>query len=140
MLRLVFLLLSVISASILPVVYGIDPLDRVPASSPRLENIAGSQVTQNVIVNQLVQVTADITNNQDISQDFVYIVQIKDEFGIIRYLAWISGSLEPGQSFSAARSWAPHTAGKFVAEIFVWESFSNPEPLSNSITLSMTAS
>ncbi len=140
MLRLVFLLLSVISASILPVVYGIDPLDRVPASSPRLENIAGNQVTQNVIVNQLVQVTADITNNQDISQDFVYIVQIKDEFGIIRYLAWISGSLEPGQSFSAARSWTPHTAGKFVAEIFVWESFSNPEPLSNLISLNITAS
>ncbi len=140
MLRLAFLLLGVISASILPVVYGIDPLDRVPASSPRLENIAGSQVSQNVIVNQLVQVTADITNNQDISQDFVYIVQIKDEFGIIRYLAWISGSLEPGQSFSAARSWTPHAAGKFVAEIFVWESFSNPEPLSNSISLSMTAS
>ncbi len=140
MLRLAFLLLGVISASILPVVYGIDPLDRVPASSPRLENIAGSQVTQNVIVNQLVQVTADITNNQDISQDFVYIVQIKDEFGIIRYLAWISGSLEPGQSFSAARSWTPRAAGKFVAEIFVWESFSNPEPLSNSISLNMTAS
>ncbi len=140
MLRLAFLLLSVISASILPVVYGIDPLDRVPASSPRLENIAGSQVSQNVIVNQLVQVTADITNNQEVTQDFVYIVQIKDEFGIIRYLAWISGSLEPGQSFSAARSWAPHTAGKFVAEIFVWESFSNPEPLSNLISFNMTAS
>jgi len=139
-LRLAFLLLGVISASILPVVYGIDPLDRVPASSPRLENIAGSQVSQNVIVNQLVQVTADITNNQEVTQDFVYIVQIKDEFGIIRYLAWISGSLEPGQSFSAARSWAPHTAGKFVAEIFVWESFSNPEPLSNLISLNMTAS
>ena len=65
-------------------------MDRVPASSPRLENFAGSQISQNVIVNQLVQVTADITNNQDISQDFVYIVQIKDEFGIIHYLAWIS--------------------------------------------------
>jgi hypothetical protein len=115
-------------------------LDRVPASSPRLENFAGNQVSQNVIVNQLVQVTADVTNNQDIPQDFIYIVQIKDEFGIIRYLAWISGTLEPGQSFSAARSWTPDTVGKFVAEIFVWESFSNPEPLSNSISLTMTAS
>jgi len=139
-LRLALLLLGLISASILPIVYGVDTLDRVPASSPRLENFAGSQIPQNVIVNQLVQVTADITNNQDISQDFVYIVQIKDEFGVIHYLAWISGSLDPGQSFSAARSWAPDTAGRFIAEIFVWESFSNPEPLSNSITLSMTAS
>jgi hypothetical protein len=139
-LRLVLLVLGVISASIVPLVYGIDVLDRVPASSPRLENIAGNQVSPNVIVNQLVQVTADVTNNQDISQDFVYIVQIKDEFEVIQYLAWISGSLEPNQSFSAARSWAPDVSGKFVAEIFVWESFSNPEPLSNSISLSMTAS
>ncbi|MFQ5572710.1 MAG: hypothetical protein ACE5EJ_00510 [Nitrosopumilaceae archaeon] len=129
-----------ISASILPGVYGIDALDRVPASSPRLENIAGHQVSENVIVNQLVQVTADITNNQDITQDFVYIVQIKDSHGIIRYLAWISGSLEPNQSFSAARSWTPDITGKFVAEIFVWESFLNPDPLSNMISLTMTAS
>lgn len=140
MLRVTLLVLGVISASIMPLVFGIDVLDRVPASSPRLENIAGKQVSQNVIVNQLVQITADITNNQDTSQDFVYIVQIKDEFGVIQYLAWISGTLEPEQSFSAARSWAPDTAGRFVAEIFVWESFLNPEPLSNSVTLNVTAS
>ncbi len=140
MLRLALLLLGVISASILPVVYAVEPLDRLQVTSPRLADFRSNTISENVIVNQLVVITADITNNQDISQDFVYIVQIKDEFGIIRYLAWISGSLEPGQSFSAARSWTPHAAGKFVAEIFVWESFSNPEPLSNSISLNMTAS
>ncbi|HET6517694.1 MAG TPA: hypothetical protein VFG25_05695 [Nitrosopumilaceae archaeon] len=140
MIRLLFLLLGVILASILSTVYGAEALDRVPASSPRLENIGGNQVSQNVIVNQLVQVTADVTNNQEISQDFVYIVQIKDESGVIRYLAWISGTLQPGQSFSAARSWTPDTSGKFVAEIFVWESFSNPDPLSNSVSLTITAS
>lgn len=133
-------MLGVILASILSTVYGAEALDRVPASSPRLENIGGNQVSQNVIVNQLVQVTADVTNNQEISQDFVYIVQIKDESGVIRYLAWISGTLQPGQSFSAARSWTPDTSGKFVAEIFVWESFSNPDPLSNSVSLTITAS
>ena len=120
--------------------YGAEALDRVPATSPRLENISGNKVSENVIVNQLVQVTADVTNKQEDSQDFVYIVQIKDESGIIRYLAWISGSLQPGQSFSAARSWTPDVSGKFVAEIFVWESFSNPEPLSDSISLIITAS
>ena len=140
MLRLLFLLLGVISASALPITNGVEALDRVPASSPRLENIGGNQVSENVIVNQLVQVTADVTNKQDSTQDFVYIVQIKDEVGIIRYLAWISGTLQPGQSFSAARSWTPDTSGKFVAEIFVWESFINPEPLSNSISLTITAS
>ena len=140
MLRLLLLILGVISASILPAAYAVESLDRLQVTSPRLADFRGNTVSENVIVNQLVVITADITNNQDISQDFVYIVQIKDEFGIIRYLAWISGSLEPGQSFSAARSWAPHTAGKFVAEIFVWESFSNPEPLSNLISLTMTAS
>ena len=133
-------MLGVISASVLPITNGAEALDRVPASSPRLENIGGNQVSENVIVNQLVQVTADVTNKQDSNQDFVYIVQIKDEVGIIRYLAWISGTLQPGQSFSAARSWTPDTSGKFVAEIFVWESFINPEPLSDSISLTITAS
>lgn len=141
MFRLVLLLIiGTISASILPTVYAIDVLDRVPASSPRLENIAGDRVSENVIVNQLVQITADITNNQDVSQKFVYIIQIKDSYGVIRYLAWISGELEPHQSFNAARSWTPDTSGKFVAEMFVWESFSNADPLSESVSLNITAS
>ena len=140
MLRLTLLLLGIISASILPVVYALDPLDRLQVTSPRLADLRGNTVSENVIVSQLVVITTDITNNQDISQDFVYIVQIKDSQNVIRYLSSFSAEVAPTKTFSPGVSWPPNTSGKFVVEIFVWESFDNPDPLSEVHTLNLTAS
>jgi len=139
-LRLTFLLLCVISASILPVVYALDPLDRLQVTSPRLADFRGNTVSENVIVNQLIVITADITNGQEVTQDFVYIIQIKDSQNIIQYLNFIKAEVAPTKTFSPGVSWAPNTSGKFIVEIYVWESFKNPEPLSEFLTLNLTAS
>lgn len=140
MFRLILLLLGIISASILPIAYAIDPLDRLDVTSPRLEDFAGNTIDQNIIVNQLVLITADITNNQEVPQNFVYIIQIKDSQGVIRYISTFSAEIDSNKTFSPALSWTPNTAGKFVAEIYVWESLKNPDALSESLSLSMTAS
>ena len=140
MLRLAFLLLGVISALILPVVYALEPLDRLQVTSPRLADFMGNTNSENVIVNQLVVITADITNGQEVTQDFVYIVQIKDNQNIIRYLNFFKAEVTPTKTFSPGVSWAPNMSGKFVVEIYVWESFENPQPLSEFITLNLTAS
>ena len=140
MFRLILLLLGIISASILPIAYAIDPLDRLDITSPRLEDFAGNSIDQNIIVNQLVLITADITNKQETPQNFVYIIQIKDSQGIIRYISTFSAEIDSNKTFSPALSWTPNTAGKYVAEIYVWESLKNPDPLSESHTLGMTAS
>ncbi len=141
MLRLVLLICGVILASIIPIINGIEPLERAPATSPRLENLFGETVSKNILINQPVQITADITNNQEISQKFVYIVQIKDSQNIIYYVNWFANiTLEPHQMFSASRSWTPEFAGKYVAEIYVWDSFSNQDALSESIFINITAS
>lgn len=140
MFRLVLLLIGIISASLLPTAYAIDPLDRLQVTSPRLEDFAGNTIEQSIIVNQLVLITADITNNQDVPQNFVYIIQIKDSQNIIRYISSFSAEIDSNKTFSPALSWTPNTAGKFVAEIYVWESLNNPDPLSESLSLSMTAS
>lgn len=124
----------------MPTSLAIEPLDRAPATSPRLVDAFGNQVTEHVNVNQQVQITADITNNQNTSQDFVYIVQIKDGENIVVSLAWITGSLSPGQLLSPALSWTPDRAGSFIAEIYVWESLSNQDALSKSISIKITAS
>lgn len=134
------LLLGIISASILPIAYAVDPLDRLDVTSPRLEDFAGNTIDQNIIVNQLVLITADITNNQEVPQNFVYIIQIKDSQGVIRYISTFSAEIDSNKTFSPALSWTPNTAGKFVAEIYVWESLKNPDALSESLSLSMTAS
>ncbi|MGI0008228.1 MAG: hypothetical protein ACRD92_01250 [Nitrosopumilaceae archaeon] len=82
------------------------------------------------LVDTQVQITADLTNNQDRIQSFAYLVQIQDENGVTVSLSWIAGALEPGQFMSPSQSWTPTNLGKYTAQIFVWESVDNPDALS----------
>ncbi|MFB5605493.1 MAG: hypothetical protein ACE5Q5_07180 [Nitrosarchaeum sp.] len=102
-------------------VFAATPLDRVEITNPRLVNAFGTKISDQVNVNQHVQISADVKNNQEKSQKFVYIVQVKNQDGIVISLGWISGSLEPGQVFSPSLSWTPLTSDEYTAEIFVWD-------------------
>jgi hypothetical protein len=88
-----------------------------------------------VFVDKQVQIVTDLTNSQDKAQSFAYIVQIKDSDGVTVSLAWITGSLSPNQRLSPALSWTPQKVGVYTAEIFVWESITNPDPLSAPMNL-----
>jgi len=83
---------------------------------------------------------ADLTNNQEITQKFTYIIQIKNNENVVIQLAWFEGSLVEHQSFSVALSWTPDLSGIYVAEIYVWESVLNPDPLSYPNYISITVS
>ena len=101
--------------------FAIPPLDRLDITNPRLVNAFGSKILDQVNINQQVQISADIKNNQEKSQKFVYIVQVKNQDGIIISLGWIGGLLNPGQTFSPALSWTPKVSDVYTAEIFVWD-------------------
>lgn len=137
-----FLVLVVVTCFVIPSIsdsYG-EALDRTPIESPRLVSGLGTPVSQNVNVNQQIQITADVINNQDEPQSFVYIVQIRDSEDRIISLGWITGVLFPDQSLSPALSWIPTYSGAFKAEIFVWESIGNPDALSNPASISIITS
>jgi len=91
-----------------------------------------------VSVDQQVQISADLANGQDREQAFAYLVQIQDGNGVTVALAWITGSLAPGQSFSPALSWIPTQAGTYTATAFVWESVDNPTALSPPVSTTVT--
>ena len=96
-----------------------------------------SQDEDKVTVDKQVMIMADLSNGQDRDQKFAYIVQIRDENGVVMSLSWITGSLTPGQSFSPALSWTPISAGTYTIQIFVWESVNNPDALSVPLLLSV---
>jgi hypothetical protein len=121
-------------------IYGIEPLERAVINDERLVNLSGATLGEHIIVNQQVQITAKITNTQDEIQDFVYIVQVKDENDIVVKLGWISGSLTSYQSFSPSLSWTPKQSGVYTAEIFVWDSLLNQGALTDFATLEIIAS
>ena len=102
--------------------YAMTQLERVDITNPRLVDAFGQQVSNQINVNQHVQITADIKNNQEKIQKFVYIVQVKNQNGVIVSLGWINGlSLEPQQTFSPALSWTPLVSDEYRVEIFVWD-------------------
>jgi len=98
-------------------------------------NTALAQEQGFVYVDKQVQIVTDLSNSQDRFQSFAYIVQVKDSDGVTVSLGWITGSLSPNQHLSPALSWTPEKAGAYVAEIFVWDSITNPEPLSPPLQL-----
>ncbi len=93
-------------------------------------NIALAEEKDFVFVDQQVQIESDLSNSQDRFQNFAYLVQIKNDDDVTVSLAWITGSLSPNQRLSPSLSWTPENAGIYAVEIFVWESITNPDPLS----------
>ncbi|MDH3385247.1 MAG: hypothetical protein OEL77_04450, partial [Nitrosopumilus sp.] len=115
----------------------VPPLERAPASNCRVVDAFGNTLSS-VSVDQQVQITCDVSNGQDREQPFAYLIQIQDGNGVTVSLAWITGSLSPGQSFSPALSWIPENAGNFDVTAFVWESVDNPTALSPPVDTSIT--
>ncbi len=91
-------------------------------------------------VDEQIMITADISNNQDIQQNFAYITQIRNDEGIVISLSWLTGSLTPRQSFSPAQSWTPTESGLYDIQVFVWESIDNPEALSPPLSMRINVS
>ena len=142
MIQRIFLVMGVILTltMISNPVFGITPLERAVINDERLVNLSGSTLGKHIIVNQQVQITAKITNTQEEIQDFVYIIQIKDENDIVVKLGWISGSLTKHQSFSPSLSWTPKESGIYNAEIFVWDSLLKQGALTSPVNLEIITS
>ncbi|MCV0401909.1 MAG: hypothetical protein K5777_08045 [Nitrosopumilus sp.] len=115
----------------------VPPLERAPAANLRTVDAFGNSL-DTVAVDQQVQISADLANGQDREQTFAYLVQIQDGNGVTVSLAWITGSLSAGQSFSPALSWIPTQSGSYTATAFVWESVDNPTALSPPVSTTIT--
>ena len=133
------LVILVITVSITPA-FALTELERTSIMDPRLENAFGAPVLDNINVNQQIQISADITNHQTKSQNFVYLVQIKNDADLVVSLGWISGQLTPNQELSPSLSWTPSDSGKYTAEVFVWEGLKNHNALSEYTKLSISVS
>lgn len=122
-------------------VFGIESLERIGVNSPRLVNPFGESVSNNVNINQNVQIAADIVNNQDKSQPFIYIVQVKNKDNVVMAITSIAGlALDPKQSLSPAISWSPQISGEYLVEIYVWKSMIEADALAKKTTLKIIAS
>ena len=72
----------VVTVSVTPA-FALTELERATMEDPRLENAFGAPIVDNVNVSQQVQISSDITNHQTKSQNFVYLVQIKNDADLV---------------------------------------------------------
>jgi hypothetical protein len=110
------------------------PLEQTPASNARILDSAGNLLSK-VNADQQIQIVSDVTNQENSEQPFAYLVQIQDGNGITMSLSWITGSMAPKQTLNLGQSWLPTTPGTYTAQIFVWESITNPNALSPPLSL-----
>ena len=115
--------------------FAINNFDKITIKDPRLENSIGIPIGNNVNVNIDLQISAQVVNNQDTSQVFTYIVQIKNESGVVQKITSSSSELVAYQESGISRSWLPEKPGSYTMEIFVWDSLINAIALSEQITL-----
>ena len=115
----------------------ISNLDRVTNSDIRLSDGTGKQINSFHIGNQ-IQIVGSITNEQNFNQNFIYLIQVKDNFSSVVSISWISGELSSLQNLDVSQSWVPKKNGTYFIESFVWDSLENQIPLSAPSTYSIT--
>jgi hypothetical protein len=117
------LVILVIAVGITPA-FALTELEKTSIDDPQLVNAFGAPLGNSINVDQQVQISANVMNNQEKSQKIAYLVQVKDDNGFVVSIGWVVGvELNPHQEFAQSLSWIPKESGKFTAEIFVWEGF-----------------
>lgn len=114
----------------------ISDLNRVTSSEISFSDGSGNPLNSFDSKKQ-IQIVGSITNNQIFDQEFIYLIQIKDENNSVVSISWISGKLSPSQNLNVSQSWIPKFSGNFSIETFVWDSLENQAPLTKSVSSSV---
>ena len=75
-----------------------------------------------------------IKNTLDYTQEFTYIVQIKNENNNVVSLSWVTGQVIPSQELGMSVSWTVQETGKYSIDRFVWNSIKGAIPLTEIVS------
>ncbi len=108
---------------------GIPANERISVSEPKIVTQFGEEIRVLSSGSRLA-VQSQLFNKQPKEQEFVYIVQIKDNDGVIEHIAYISSSIQAKDNVILAQSWTPMKRGNYTIEVFVWDNLDKPVALS----------
>ncbi len=84
-----------------------------------------------------VMIQSKLRNNLSVDQDFAYIVQIKDSEDVTVMISWITGTLPADKEFAVAVSWLVEAEGRYNAQVFTWDSITDPDVLAPSLRMTI---
>ena len=102
--------------------------EKITITDTRFTDQSGASLQKFKVMQQVI-ISSIIQSQMSSKQEYTYIVQVKDSNGFTVALSWISGSIEPKRSASAAVAWTPEKTDQYTIEIFVWQSLLKPVPL-----------
>ena len=92
------------------------------------------ELIEKLDIGQTGMLFSKVKNIIDFSQEFTYIVQIKNEDDNVISLSWVTGEAMPSQELGMSVSWMPQEPGKYSIERFVWNSIQGAIPLTETIS------
>jgi hypothetical protein len=109
--------------------FALFPLAKIQVTGTAFVNAAGNTISQ-ARAGQQINIASTFTNQQQVPQDYVFIILIQDENGIATDIRWQEGTAASGQTVNLSSSWMPEYAGVYTVKILVWNSLDKPLPLS----------
>jgi hypothetical protein len=91
--------------------------------------------TSTFLRGQTVQVSASLRNTDIIPHKYVYVVQIRDSSARVVFIGWIDSAIAVGQTVRHSVGTVITTRGNYTASIMVWDDWSTPTPLTDTVTL-----
>ena len=92
------------------------------------------ELIERLDIGQTGMIFSNVKNVIDYSQEFTYIVQIKNEDNNVISLSWVTGEVRPSQELGMSISWMPQELGKYSIDRFVWNSIKGSIPLTNAVS------
>ena len=99
--------------------YSEKSVDKIKFDNIGVVNSFGQKFDE-IKTDQIIQIATDITNNNEGSYDFVYMVKItSDDGSLVQPAKWMTGTLNPEQTLNVGLSWILENRGDFIASIFI---------------------
>ena len=92
------------------------------------------ELIERLEIGQTGMLFSKVKNAIDFSQEFTYIVQIKNEDNNVISLSWVTGETMPSQELGMSVSWMPQEPGKYSIDRFVWNTIKESIPLTNAVS------
>jgi len=115
------------------------PVYKAEVKTPTLVDTAGRTITA-PRAGAIVAISSPIVNKQDVAQQTLYIVQVKDSTGAIVSFNFVSGTIPANTELTFAIGWRPTAPGTYTIEVFAWNNFTEAQVLAPMQTITVTVS
>jgi len=108
-----------------------ESVPNISVTKTQMKDSFDRPILQKPLVGQKIRFVTEISNGDDEkSQTYSYIIQVKDENNKIIDLRWIDGAVDPAKKKITEIFWQPTLSGKYTVEIFAWDGIDSAIPLS----------